>query len=149
VSYVVSGVKNMYCSKCGSPVSSNTTYCKQCGIRLSWVNEVKPETLVAMITLVFVFGLGAIILLMMALKMVFPEPQNIGLVIFFTLISFLIMLGVESVFVWMLLRRKKNDKEAAKELPEAKARVLPEPVSSVTEHTTRSLETVDRDRQTG
>jgi divalent metal cation (Fe/Co/Zn/Cd) transporter len=110
---------------------------------------VKPETLVAMITLVFVFGLGAIILLMMALKMVFPEPQNIGLVIFFTLISFLIMLGVESVFVWMLLRRKKNDKEAAKELPEAKARVLPEPVSSVTEHTTRSLETVDRDRQTG
>jgi divalent metal cation (Fe/Co/Zn/Cd) transporter len=116
---------------------------------LSWVNAVKPETLVAMMAAVFIFGLGAIILLMMALKMVFPEPENLGLIIFFTLLSFLMMLGVESAFVWMLLRRKKNDKEAAKELNEAKARMLPEPVLSVTEHTTRSLEMVDSDRQTG
>jgi hypothetical protein len=139
----------MYCSKCGSEVLSNTTYCNRCGTRLSWVNEVKPETLVAMMAAVFVLGLGAIILLLMALKMVFPEPGNIGLIIFFTLISFLMMLGVESVFVWMLLRRKKNDKEAAKELNKVKPLVLPEPVSSVTEHTTRSLETVANDRQTG
>jgi hypothetical protein len=139
----------MYCSKCGSEVSSNTTYCNRCGAMLSWVNAVKPETLIAMMAAVFVFGLGAIILLLMALKMVFPEPGNIGLIIFFTLLSFLMMLGVESVFVWMLLRRKKNDKAAAKELNEAKARLLPEPLLSVTEHTTRSLETVDRERQTG
>jgi hypothetical protein len=139
----------MYCSKCGSEVSSNTTYCNRCGAMLSWVNAVKPETLIAMMAAVFVFGLGAIILLLMALKMVFPEPGNIGLIIFFTLLSFLMMLGVESVFVWMLLRRKKNDKDAAKELNEAKARLLPEPPLSVTEHTTRSLETVDSNRQTG
>jgi uncharacterized paraquat-inducible protein A len=139
----------MYCSTCGVEVSSNTTYCNRCGTRLSWVNAVKPETLVAMMAAVFIFGLGAIILLMMALKMVFPEPENLGLIIFFTLLSFLMMLGVESAFVWMLLRRKKNDKEAAKELNEAKARMLPEPVLSVTEHTTRSLEMVDSDRQTG
>jgi len=139
----------MYCSTCGVEVSSNTTYCNRCGARLSWVNAVKPETLVAMMAAVFVFGLGAIILLMMALKMVLPERENSWLIIFLTLLSFLIMLGVESAFVWMLLRRKKNDKEAAKELNEAKARMLPEPALSVTEHTTRSLETVDIDRQTG
>lgn len=139
----------MYCSKCGSAVSPNLTYCNHCGARLSGANEVKPENLLVVISAVFVFGLGAIIGLIMALKMVFPERENVGLIIFFTLLSFLIMLAVEGVFIWMLLSRKKSNKEAAKELGEAKALVLPEPALSVTEHTTRSLETVDRDRHTG
>jgi hypothetical protein len=139
----------MYCSSCGAEVLPNLTYCKHCGFRLSRVNAVKPETLAAMIAAVFVLGLGAIILLLMALKMVFPERENMGLIIFFTLISFLMMLAVEGVFVWMLLRRKKNDKEAAKELEVAQARVLPEAMPSVTENTTRSLETAGNDRQTG
>jgi hypothetical protein len=110
-------------------------------------SEVKPEKLLFFITAVFVFGLGAIIFLMMAMKMVFG-PENLGLVISFTLLSFLIMLALEGVFVWMLLGRKKGAKEAAKELSEAKARLLPEPAFSVTEHTTRTLEPVDKDRQT-
>ena len=99
-------------------------------------------------TAVFVFGLGAIIFLMMALKMVFG-PENMGLIISFTFLSFLIMLAVEGVFVWMLLGRKKDVKEAAKELSEAKARSLAEPVFSVTDHTTRTLEPVDREGQKG
>lgn len=149
----------MYCSTCGSAVSPNLTYCNQCGARLSGAkgdnpksSEVKPETLVGAISAVFIFGLGAIIGLAMALKMVFPQPDNLGLIIFFTLISFLIMLGVESVFIWMLLGRKIGAKEAddakrlkkqtAKELDEAKVGMLAEPAFSVTEHTTRTLEPV-------
>ena len=145
----------MYCSKCGSAVSPNLTYCNHCGAKLNEAkgdsiiksSGVKPENLLFFITIVFVFGLGAIIFLMMALKMVFGS-ENMGLIIFFTLLSFLIMLGVEGVFIWMLLSRKKDAKEAAKELSEAKARLLPEPAFSVTDHTTRTLEPVDRDRQT-
>jgi len=145
----------MYCSKCGSAVSPNLTYCNHCGAKLNGAkgdsitksSGVKPENLLFFITAVFVFGLGAIIFLMMALKMVFGS-ENMGLIIFFTLLSFLIMLGVEGVFIWMLLSRKKDAKEAAKELSEAKARLLPEPAFSVTDHTTRTLEPVDRDRQT-
>ncbi|MFP5262509.1 MAG: hypothetical protein ACLGJB_11445 [Blastocatellia bacterium] len=106
------------------------------------------KNLLFFMTAVFVFGLGAIILLMMAMKMVFGA-EYLPLVIAFTLLSFLIMLGVEGVFVWMLLGRKKGAKEAAKELSEAKARSLPEPAFSVTDHTTRTLETVDREGQTG
>ena len=149
----------MYCSTCGSAVSPNLTYCNQCGARLSGAkgddpksSEVKPETLVGAIAAVFIFGLGAIIGLAMAMKMVFGA-ENLGLVIFFTLISFLIMLGVESVFIWMLLGRKKGTKEAddtkrlkkqtAKELSEAKVGMLEEPAFSVTEHTTRTLEPVE------
>ena len=137
----------MYCSTCGSAVSPNLTYCNHCGANLSGPKEVKPEKLLFFITANFVFGLGAIIFLMMAMKLVFG-PENLGLIIFFTLISFLIMLVVEGVLLWMLLGRKKGDKEASKELNEAEARMLPEPAMSVTEHTTRNLETVDRNRQT-
>jgi hypothetical protein len=145
----------MYCSKCGSAVSPSLTYCNHCGARLNGAkrddltksSEVTPEKLMFFMTAVFVFGLGAIIFLMMALKMVFGA-ENLGLIIFITLLSFLIMLGVEGVFIWMFLGRKKGAKEAAKELSEAKARLLPEPTFSVTEHTTRTLETVDSDHQT-
>lgn len=140
----------MYCSSCGTAVMPGLSYCNHCGAKLRGAtdnsiaksSEPRPEMLVVAMVFSLVGGLGAIIGLMMALKMVFPERENSGLIIFFTLISFLIMLAVEGVFVWMLLSRKKNDKEAAKELNEAKALVLPEPALSVTEHTTRALDPV-------
>jgi Na+-transporting methylmalonyl-CoA/oxaloacetate decarboxylase gamma subunit len=155
----------MYCSSCGMAVTPGLSYCNHCGAKLGGAKgdgitkspEVKPETLVAAIAAVFIFGLGAIIFLMMALKMVFG-PENLALVIAFTFLSFLIMLAVEGVFVGMLLGRKKGAKEVgdterlkkqtAKELSEAKARMLPEPAMSVTEHTTRTLEPVDRKHKT-
>ena len=136
----------MYCSTCASAVSPNLTYCNHCGAKLNGAKgDSLTKNLLFFMTAVFVFGLGAIILLMMAMRMVFGA-EYLPLVIAFTLLSFLIMLGVEGVFVWMLLGLKKGAKETAKAPNEAKARSLPEPMLSVTEHTTRTLE-VDRDRQ--
>jgi hypothetical protein len=136
----------MYCSTCGKPVTPGLTYCNHCGAKLNGAKgDSLTKNILFFMTAVFVFGLGAIIFLMMAMKMVFGA-EYLPLVIAFTLLSFLIMLGVEGVFVWMLLSRKKGAKETEKEPNEAKARPLPEPASSVTEHTTRTLE-VDRDRQ--
>jgi uncharacterized membrane protein len=155
----------MYCLSCGMAVTPGLSYCNHCGAKLSGAkgdgitksSEVKPETLVGAIAAVFVFGLAAIIFLMMAMKFVFG-PENLGLIISFTLLSFLIMLAVEGVFIWMLLGRKKGAKEAgdterlkkqtAKELGEAKAHMLPEAALSVTEHTTRTLEPVDMKHKT-
>jgi hypothetical protein len=134
----------MYCSKCGSSVSPNLTYCNHCGAKLSDAREVKPDNLLFFITAVFVFGLAAIMALMVVMKFVFG-PENLSLIIAFTLLSFLIMIAVEGVFIGMLLSRRK--KQTAKELGEAKARMLPESPLSVTEHTTRTLETVDRGGQ--
>jgi hypothetical protein len=121
------------------------SYCNHCGARLSEAKEVKPDNLLFFITAVFVFGLAAIMALMVAMKFVFG-PENLSLIIAFTLLSFLIMIAVEGVFIWKLLSRAK--KQSANELGEAKARMLPEPGLSVTEHTTRTLETVDREGQT-
>jgi Co/Zn/Cd efflux system component len=147
-------------------VPTGLSYCNHCGAKLSGAkadgitksSEVKQGTLVATIAAVFIFGLVAIIFLMMAMKLVFG-PENLHLIISFTLLSFLIMLAVETVFIWMLLGRKKGFKEtgdterlkkqSAKELREAKAHMLPDAALSVTEHTTRTLEPLDMKHNTG
>ena len=102
---------------------------------------------------IFVFGLVAIALLMVVMKGVLG---NAGAVLAFTLLSFLIMLSVEGVIIRLLLRRKRGTEEAGdtmrlkgqatKELDAAKARALPEPMPSVTEHTTRAFEPIYNER---
>ena len=91
---------------------------------------------------------------MMAMRMV---GLNVGQILAFTILSFLMMLLVEGVFIWQLLRRKRGaeetgdpaltKKQATKELDVAHARVLPEPMPSVTEHTTRAFEPIYSERK--
>ena len=150
----------MFCSSCGMAVTPGLTYCNHCGARLSEPksdritesSEVKPEALVGAMGTVLIFGLVAIIFLMMAMKMVFG-PENMHLVISGTLLGFLLLLAVEGAYIWKFLALKKGAKErgdserlkkqTARELDEAKASMFPETAMSVTEHTTRTLEPVD------
>ena len=152
----------MYCSSCGVAVAQGLTYSNYCGAKVSGakgdsVNEssaVKPEMLVAAMVFVFVFGLAAITVLMGVMKAVLN--LNPGQILAFTLLSFLIMLLIEGVCIRLLWRRKRGTEEAGdtvllkgqatKELDAAQARVLPEPVPSVTEHTTRAFEPVYKER---
>jgi hypothetical protein len=117
-------------------------------------SEVKPESLVWAMVAVLVFGFVAIMFLMMAMKMV---GLGVGQILAFTILSFLIMLVVEGVFISQLLGRKRGTKETADiglakeqattELYEAQARVLPEPMPSVTEHTTRTFDPIYSERK--
>jgi hypothetical protein len=92
-------------------------------------SEVKPESLVWAMVAVLVFGFVAIVFLMMAMKMVGLE---VGQILAFTILSFLIMLLVEGVFTWQLLIRKRgaatgdtalSNAQTTKELDAAQARV--------------------------
>ena len=145
----------MYCSSCGVAVTAALTYCNYCGEKLSGAKrdstikspEVRPETLVAAMVFTFVFGLGAITVLMGVMKVLHLEG---GLILAFALLSFLIMLSVEGVIIRLLFRRKRGAEESAdtvrlkgqatRELDAAQARGLPEPMPSVTEHTTRAFD---------
>src|ERR1041384_3755301 len=103
----------MYCSACGVSVVQGLSYCNHCGAKLSGEkvtksSEVKAESLVWAMVAVLVFGLVAIVFLMMAMKMV---GLNAGQILAFMILSFLIMLLVEGMFVWQLLRRKAETKE--------------------------------------
>ena len=147
----------MYCTSCGVAVAQDLSYCNYCGAKLNGVKgetrikspEVKPELLVSAMVMVFVFGLVAITLLMLVMKDVLG---NVGQVLALTLLSFLIMLSIEGVIIRLLLRRKRGTEEAedtmrlkgqaSKALDAAQARALPEPMPSITEHTTRTFEPI-------
>jgi heme/copper-type cytochrome/quinol oxidase subunit 2 len=103
----------------------------------------------------FILGLVAIAVLIGVLKQVagFDLPILLAVTIF----SFVLMLVVEGVLIGLLLSGRRRAKEAGdterlkeqttKELGEAQARVLPEPVPSVTEHTTRAFEPIYSERK--
>jgi hypothetical protein len=66
------------------------------------------------------------------------------------------MTVIEAVFIWLLLSRsrvhkvlieKKEDRHATKELGSAPARVLSEPIPSVTEETTRTFDPIYESRK--
>jgi hypothetical protein len=152
----------MYCSSCGVAVAQGLSYCNYCGAKSSIAkgdnviepSVVKPEMLVAAMVCVFVLGLGAITLLMGMMKGVLG--LNVGQILAFTMLSFLILLLIEGVCIRLLFRRKRGSVEAGdtvlsrgqetKELDAAQARALPEPIPSVTEHTTRAFERVYNER---
>jgi predicted amidophosphoribosyltransferase len=148
----------MYCSSCGVAVTPGLSYCNYCGEKLSGAKsdsiikspEVRPETLVAAMVFTFVFGLGAITVFMGVMKAVLH--LELGQILAFMLLSFLIMLSLEGVIIRLLFRRKRGAEEAGdavllkaqatRELDAAQARVLPEPMQSVTEHTTRAFDPI-------
>ena len=149
----------MYCSSCGAAVARGLSYCNYCGAKLAGESgdkpvkssEVKPEALVWGMVAVPVFGFVATMFLMMAMKMV---GFNVGQILAFTILSFLIMMVVEGVFISKLLGRKRGTQETAlakeqttKELYESQARALPEHMPSVTEHTTRAFEPISSERK--
>ena len=150
----------MYCSTCGVAVDQRLSYCNYCGAKLSGAgdngaesSEVRPGLLVSAMAGTFILGLVAITMLMGMMKSVLDLPVE-G-VLAFALLPFLVMLALEGVFMRLLFRRKRTEKpsdtarlegQATRELDAANARALPEPMPSVTEHTTRAFAPIPTDR---
>ncbi|MBA2703669.1 MAG: hypothetical protein H0U60_07440 [Blastocatellia bacterium] len=150
----------MYCSACGVAVAQGLTYCNYCGAKLNRGDhgakspDVRPESLIFGMLAVFVFGIAAITLLMGMMKSVLGLP--VERVLAFTLLPFLVILVLEGVFIRLLLRRnrgveetryrKPSKEQVTNELDESDARALPEPMPSVTEHTTRAFAPIHNER---
>ena len=145
----------MYCSSCGVAVAQGLSYCNFCGARLAGVKDdrrskspdVRPESLIGAMVFTFVFGLVAITAMMGVMKVILG--LDVGLILAFALLTFLIMVVVEGVFIRLLLRGRRraaedegalSKRQETKELDASAPRTLPEPLVSVTEHTTRALE---------
>lgn len=160
----------MYCSSCGVSVAQGLSFCKHCGAKLgaekddgaAGYTELKAESfLISAMTAVFILGLGVIMGLLAVLKNVIDleTPQ----VIPFAILSFLMLVIIEGVIVWRLMRRDRLAKASAaaaaampneqttKELDAAHARALPGgmPPPSVTEQTPRAFEPVYTERKSG
>jgi hypothetical protein len=116
-------------------------------------STVKPDLLLRLMVVTFIFGLGIIAVLMGVMKVILglPAEQVLGFMIF----PFLLMLILEGVFMRLLLRGKSPaerslgpaKQQATNELDTAQALALPEGIPSVTEHTTRAFEPIYRGPQ--
>lgn len=152
----------MYCSTCGVSVAQGLSYCNYCGAKLSGPGDntpetpaVKPELLVSAMAGVFILGIVAITLLMGMMKQVLGLPVERVLAV--SLIPFLVLLFLEAVFLRLLFRGKRGGKlkrtptptseQVTNELDAAQARALREPLSSVTDHTTRSFAHMPNERK--
>lgn len=150
----------MYCPACGVAVNPGSSYCNYCGENLSGAKsettakspDVRPGNLIGAMVFTFVFGIGAIAILLGMMKAVLHFDD--GKILAFAFLSFLMMISLEGIFTLLLFSRKRGGAQtpnalpskgqATKELDAAQPRALPEPISSVTEHTTRAFDPVYR-----
>jgi len=146
----------MYCSACGSAVSQNLSYCNRCGAKVGGggkAPELSLNHLVTAITFVFIVGLGAVIALMALMG---NGASFNPIVLVAAALTFLMLFVVEGFLMYLLLKGRRRAEGAAavrpteqttRELGESPARSLPEPTSSVTEHTTRTFDPVYSERK--
>ena len=147
----------MYCASCGSALARDLGYCNHCGARLGGArgeSSTLPESLMWAIVGVFAIGVGSTIGLIAVMK---NYGFNEGLISAFAVSIFALMLVIEAVFIGLLWSRNGLGKEVSgayrpkeqttSELDQATPRALAEPLASVTEHTTRAFEPVNRERK--
>src|ERR1700682_5131456 len=106
----------MYCSSCGLALARDFAYCNYCGARVNGSKdngviraaELFPDSLIWAIVSVFVVGIGCVIGLMAVMK---NYGLNDGAVLAFSTLVFLLMVAVETVFIWLLFSRRKQGRQ--------------------------------------
>ena len=148
----------MYCQTCGSRLAQALSYCNHCGANLSTSKvQGQAETAgTAIDTLLWVIVGTTITLLGMALGALVLMKNgavNERLGIAFVILTFLALVVSDGALVWRLLHLNRGTEEIravphlndlnSEELKPLTPRALHEPlepVSSITEHTTRTFE---------
>lgn len=141
----------MYCAACGTPIAPGLSYCNRCGSSLKERTDAKTGAITAFltaITLIGIAGLGIMLGGAIALRKEANVDQAVmGLFMFFT---FFIVCLTEFLLVRQLSKLTGSSERKVIETPQypvmqhevrpAQPRSLAEPVPSVTESTTRTLE---------
>ena len=141
----------MYCIACGTPLAPGLSYCNRCGASLKDRSESKSKSIPAFltaITLIAIVGLGFMLGGAMKLKQEADmAPEAVG---FFMLFTFIIVLVTEVLLVRQLSRVTGGEEPkafapppqftGAPDVRSLPARTSGEPIPSVTENTTRTLE---------
>lgn len=145
----------MYCASCGTPLTQGLSYCNRCGANLREHKETNTAAITALltaITILGVIGLG----IMLGGALVLSKEARLGeeIVGVFMMFTFLIVAVTEFMLV-RNLSKLTGSTEKTKYLPAPhvaspefrlpQAQPLGEPVPSVTENTTRTLEHARRE----
>jgi hypothetical protein len=142
----------MYCSSCGVAVTQGLIFCNFCGAKLNQGDRagksayIRPENLITMMVATFIMGTFALTVLMGVMKAVLGLDSQ--LIVALMTFPFILMVLLEAMFIFLLLRQRSDDKREGRVLPKRSTneldsvRVLPEPGASVTENTTRAFDPV-------
>ena len=141
----------MFCPTCGASVTPGLSFCNRCGANLKERTETSSATISAYLTAVTVIALGGLGL-MLGGAIALRNGAHFGeeIVGIFMVMVFLIVGVVELLLGWQLSKLNSNAQKN-KRLPQpleptsfpefrGPQASLVEPVSSVTENTTRTLE---------
>ncbi len=153
----------MYCPSCGAALTKEMSYCNRCGIDLSVIkgssNAKSLEKSIESIIWSIVMATATVLGIMVAVMALMKGFQLGGeVVVLFMALMFLVLLGINGVLIWQLLRLNSLAKEARSasqlerhetlELGAKREPALIEPRMSVTEDTTRILEPTYEERRT-
>ena len=146
----------MYCMNCGSPLTVGVSYCNRCGLSLrekSETSKTAPITaLLTAITLIALGGLGVMLGGSLVLRNGGGFPTDF--VAIFMLFTFVIVTVTEVMLIRNLSRltgsaEPKHNfmpvQQPPRELRPPAASTFSEPVGSVTDNTTRTLEYARRE----
>lgn len=148
----------MYCANCGTPLTQGLSYCNRCGANLKERPEISTGTISAFLTAITLIGLGGLGVMfggsLVLRRGALLSQELIGV---FMLFTFLITSMVEIMLVRNLSKltsarekEKNNYFPAPSAIPQdlrlTQGTPLGEPVSSVTENTTRTLEYIRREQ---
>src|SRR5689334_4555097 len=148
----------MYCANCGTPLTQGLSYCNRCGANLKERPEVSTGTISAFLTAITLIGIGGLAL-MFGGALVLRRGANLSqeLIGFFMLFTFMIVGMTEIMLVRNLSKltsahekENRNYFPASPPIPQdlrlTQGMPIGEPVSSVTENTTRTLEYIRREQ---
>lgn len=145
----------MYCAHCGTPLTQGLSYCNRCGANLKEHTEVSTGAISAFLTAITLIGIGGLAI-MLAGALVLRRGANLSqdLIGFFMLFTFMIV-GMTEILLVRNLSRLTSAREkksfptqppVQQDLRLTQGASLGEPVPSVTENTTRTLEYIRREQ---
>lgn len=147
----------MFCANCGVPLTQGLSYCNRCGTSLRERPEVNTGAIGAYLTAITLIGIFGL-LIMLGGPVLLRKEANLAqsLIGFFMLCTFLIVSMTEFSLIRNLAKLSgSNEKKKPLAMPapvqhdlRLPAGVpLGEPLPSVTENTTRTLEYARRENQ--
>ena len=144
----------MYCANCGAPLGPGLSYCNRCGFNLREKTESNTGVISAFLTAITVLGtVGLAIMLFGAIVLRRKANLDQELIGVFMMFTFLLISFTEFMLLRSLSKFMESKESKIRSLPPPvtndlrlpRASSLGEPVPSVTENTTQTLEYVRRD----
>jgi len=146
----------MYCANCGTPRTQDLSYCNRCGTDLrERVESTNTKAIAAFLTSITTIGIGGLAIMLLG-ALVMRKGANLSqeLIGFFMLFAFLIV-SITEILLFRNLSKLSASPERKKSFPVPpptqhdlrlpQGTPLGEPVGSVTENTTRTLEYAPRE----